>query len=105
MKLTTEQLVQELSDFVNSYNKDREKELLALMSNEHRTLQQSFTKLCFRWIEHVAKDEYRTDGRNEDSKKTAQLILRLMSEHFAKEGYTGLSNGIMTLPSNHLPLV
>jgi hypothetical protein len=50
------------------------------MSMEHRTLQQSFTRLCLNWLEHCAKPEYRTDPRNEDSKRVAQLISTLLEK-------------------------
>ena len=71
----TANAVKVMTDFVNNYGHDP-KEFAKMMEREHRTLQQSFTKLCLKWIEHIAQEEYRTDGRNEDSKKTAQKLLQ-----------------------------
>ena len=64
------------SDFVNAFNPDS-KGFIDRMSTEHRTIQQSFTKLCLQWIEHVADTEYRTDGRNEASQKVASELIEL----------------------------
>lgn len=46
------------------------------MSTEHRTLQQSFTRLCIEWIKYVASDEYRFDGRNEENHKVCKEIVK-----------------------------
>jgi hypothetical protein len=60
-------------------------EAIEKLSREHRTLQQSFTKLCLKWIEHIAvpfvwegntATGYSVDGRNEASQKTAQKLLK-----------------------------
>lgn len=50
-------------------------EFVEKMIYKHRTLQQSFTKLCMKWIEKVASDEYTYDGRNEGSHKTCKRLL------------------------------
>jgi hypothetical protein len=71
--------VEGITRFVNSMSLDQE-EFNSLMSREHRTLQQSFTRLCIGWLEHVAKDEYATDLRNQASKKFAQQMVSLMRE-------------------------
>ena len=45
------------------------------MSRQHRTLQQSFTRICFAWINHLAglkENEY--DGRNEASVLACQKV-------------------------------
>ena len=45
-------------------------------SRQHRTLQQTFTNLCFAWIRHLASlEEYQYDGRNEASVKMAKEIV------------------------------
>lgn len=41
------------------------------MTREHRTLQQSFTRLCIEWLQTCADANYRYDGRNEASHKIA----------------------------------
>ena len=87
-----EKIVDQITAYVNSMSLHPEKFNKA-MSNEHRTLQQSFTKLCLQWIEYVASDEYRYDGRNEASYKTAALLVRFHEIN------------IGTLPSQSLPLI
>ena len=72
--LNLRKLIGDITDHVNTFTSDADT-FNVLMSNEHRTLQQSFTKLCLQWLEHCATDEYRTDGRNEGSKKVAKEIL------------------------------
>ena len=79
----TIKLVDDLTNFVNTMSMDQT-DFNRYMASQHRTLQQSFTRLCLGWLAHVAKDEYRTDDRNEDSKKTAQMISKLVEE---KTGY------------------
>jgi hypothetical protein len=72
---TKAQLAQNaMSTFVNSYNVDG-KAFIQEMNKEHRTLQQAFTKLCLQWIENVGSEDYRTDGRNEQSKETCKKLL------------------------------
>ena len=82
-KPTADEVVQLISDFVNNFGLD-EKEFISLMEREHHTLQQSFTKLMLKWLEHIAKDEYRTDGRNEGSQQTAQWMLKAWNEWIEK---------------------
>lgn len=74
-KNKAQNIAREMSNFVNSYS-NRNKEFNLEMANEHRTLQQSFTKLCLQWIEYVASDEYRTDGRNQDSHDVCQKMVQ-----------------------------
>jgi hypothetical protein len=45
------------------------------MGKDHRTLQQSFTKLCLKWIEYVGSEEYHFDGRNQDSHETCKKLV------------------------------
>jgi len=64
-----------LSDFVNDMNRDEE-QFLVSMAREHRTLQQSFTGLCFAWIKHCAKMKLNEwDGRNEYSVEKCKEIV------------------------------
>ena len=44
-------------------------------AKEHRTLQQSFTRLCVEWLRTCASDDYRYDGRNEASHEVAKMLL------------------------------
>lgn len=67
-------LVGEITDFVNSYTVD-ENQFIAQMSTEHRTLQQSFTRLCLKWLQFVGSIDYRYDDRNKASHDTAKKLI------------------------------
>jgi hypothetical protein len=71
----------EMSDFVNNMSCDVKK-FCETMSVEHRTLQQSFSELCFAWIRHCAEkyDEGRYDGRNEFSCKVSKEIVEKVED-------------------------
>jgi hypothetical protein len=97
----TKELVQEITSYVNTFN-DKSQEFCQQMSCEHRTLQQSFTKLCLKWLEHCASDEYRTDGRNEQSQKIARELLEGFRDKQIKEGFTGDTLRLMSKPSGYL---
>ena len=66
------EIVREISSYVNSMNSSYE-EFARLMSYEHRTLQQNFTKLCIAWLRQLSETE-NYDLRNEASVKFAQSI-------------------------------
>jgi hypothetical protein len=68
-------IANEMSGFVNSYSSDHQA-FIAEMGKDHRTLQQSFTKLCLKWIEYVASEDYRHDLRNQDSHEVCQKIVQ-----------------------------
>ena len=89
-----------MSDFVNSFSCDEET-FIKTMSNDHRTIQQSFTKFCFKWIEHCSKDDYRTDGRNENSHQISKEVVNLYSSKKESE-YSGWKN---VKPSQFLSMV
>jgi hypothetical protein len=75
----TQEVVEALSRFVNTFTLDHV-EFNKQMSTQHRTLQQSFTRLCLLWLNHVASDEYRHDGRNQYSHETAKEIKDLLEK-------------------------
>ena len=79
-KQRTELAVKTMRDYVNGSSHEMP-EFCVLMGREHRTLQQSFTRLCLKWIHHASKDSYGTDPRNEYSKKTAKEIVDLMESY------------------------
>jgi hypothetical protein len=82
-KLTPDEMAEAMSDFLNSYN-PKTQEFTECMKRKHRTLQQLFTSVCIEWLLECAKDEYRTDARNEASK----LVSKKIKEAFElKEGY------------------
>lgn len=62
-----------LSNYVN-YRKSSSAFSKAFM-REHRTLQQSMFKMFLELTEQIASDDYRTDGRNEDSKTVAKQLI------------------------------
>jgi hypothetical protein len=80
----TKELVQEFSDYVNTFG-DKSQEFCQAMSVEHRTLQQSFTKLCLKWLEQELLDGFK--------------------EKQIKEGYTGETLKLMSKPSGYLSCI
>ena len=86
-------LVNDITDFVNSYSSD-EKQFIAQMSTEHRTLQQSFTRLVLKWIEHCAKPSYSFDDRNHATHMISrELITRYVAHNQGNK------------PSDYLPFI
>lgn len=59
-------LSDDVSAALNSYSFSPEK-FCTEFSKEHRTLQQSFTRLCVAWIKTCASPDYKYDDRNEAS--------------------------------------
>ena len=49
------------------------------MANNHPTLQQSFMRLCLKFIKRMSEKKY-WDGRNEASVKTAQKIMEAFGD-------------------------
>jgi len=88
-KKVAKKLTGDITDFLNTFG-DKSPDFIEAMSCDHRTLQQSFTRLALQWIEHVGSSEYRTDGRNEGSHKVCKKMIRAFHEKVAiEEGYTG----------------
>ena len=78
-KPTPEEIAMNVSGMLNAMGNHNAKEFIKVMGNEHRTLQQRFTQLCFDWLQHC--DTMMTDGRNEASKEIAKKIF----DHLEKE--------------------
>ena len=72
MKTIDADIVKEINNYVNSYSSNY-KEFARLMSYEHRTLQQNFTKLCIAWLKELSETE-NYDLRNKASIEFAQSI-------------------------------
>ena len=104
MQNKTETIVNDLTDYLNSFS-NKSPEFNLFMSSEHRTLQQSFTRLCLGWIEHVASDEYRTDGRNEGSKEICKKLLDLFKNEMKLEGFSGETLELMSKPSGYCTMI
>lgn len=80
MRKTAKEMAGEMTDFVNTLSNESRKEFVKAMASEHRTLQQSFTRLCLEWIEYCASMDYRTDGRNEASHTTCKTMVEAFKE-------------------------
>lgn len=99
----TKEIVSNLTDYVNTFG-DVHTEFIKNMETEHRTLQQSFTRLCLKWIEHVGSPEYRTDARNQQSQDTCRLMMDLFRDYQGLT-YNGPTLEIMSQPSRLLTSV
>lgn len=93
-KTEAEVVVQNVTDYLNSFSNKNEA-FIKEMCREHRTLQQSFTRLCLQWLEHCASEEYNYDGRNEASHKVSSEVI---------EGFRD-AKGTMSKPSEWLPFI
>jgi hypothetical protein len=94
------EIVSNLTNYVNTFG-DVHTEFIKNMETEHRTLQQSFTRLCLKWIEHVGSPEYRTDARNQQSQDTCRLMMDLFRDYQGLT-YNGPTLEIMSQPSRLL---
>ena len=65
-----------IDSMINDFGFD-EKEIAQKLANNHNTLQQSFMRLCMRFIERMAEKTY-WDGRNEASVQTAKKIVEAL---------------------------
>ena len=65
-----------VEDMVNDFGFADDK-VAETMANSHPTLQQSFMRLCVKFIKKMSEKEY-WDGRNEASVKTAQKIMEAL---------------------------
>ena len=79
MKDTNERVATQLAEAVNSFCD--EKKVAQHLAVQHRTLQQTFTRVCVYWLKQLATTEY-FDDRNAAS---VQLAKDLMNIPAAKE--------------------
>ena len=79
------ELAGKVTDYVNSFDREKNKQFAKAMSREHRTLQQSTMRLMLETIEYMASDDYSTDPRNEQSKTVAQRLLIGFAKEVALE--------------------
>ena len=89
------EIVDDITDMINSYSTKNSEIFIEQMELQHRTLQQSFTRLCLKWIEYVASSGYRIDGRNEASHDLCDALIT-----YYKDATAGDIN-----PSQMLPLI
>ena len=73
--------VNQVTNMLNSFTFDYDG-FCKQMCREHRTLQQSFTRLCIWWLSTCASDEYQYDGRNEASHDIAKAIIESQDADF-----------------------
>ena len=66
-------LAKETANSLNSFNFSP-KDFCDVMKHEHKTLQQSFTRLCRDWLLTCADESYDYDGRNEASHEFGKMI-------------------------------
>lgn len=82
-KETMEKIVEDFSNAVNSFSTNP-KYFIDAFSRQHRTLQQSMFGVITALVGHMASDEYYTDGRNEQSKQTAEAFLEGLCGKYEK---------------------
>ncbi len=101
MKTKEEKLADDITNSINSMLFD-DQEFVKVMSNEHRTLQQKFTKLCFSWIEKLSKTEEKfTDHRNKASVEISKKVIDAFHEKMIEEH--SIENKELLNPSRFLP--
>lgn len=73
--------VRVMSDYVNSMA-SRPQEFVELFAQEHRTLQQSFTRIALLWLWTLAQvPDRRYDARNEASVLKARELMQTQDEY------------------------
>ena len=77
----SQEQVTKVSEMLNNMTFDYEG-FCKEMTKEHRTLQQSFTRLCIQWLCTWASDEYRYDGRNEASHLISKALINSQDADF-----------------------
>jgi len=102
--MDAKELAEIITNHLNTFG-DKSEAFNDAMSRQHRTLQQNFTRRSLKWLEHVASDEYSTDGRNEQSKEVAQKLLAGFKDLQIKEGFSGVTLEMMSKPSGHLGMI
>ena len=97
-KQTTEQkFAGQITDGVNNTLFNHE-EFNKAMSKEHKTLQQNFTRMCLKWMEHLAETPMaHTDHRNEASVKISRKLLERFKDGETEDWAKNF------LPSGYLP--
>ena len=79
-KMTAEEIKKETENFLNCFcNGKNEDKFIELMSQSHRTLQQSYTGFVLKWIKKMADSQY-FDGRNEQSVMKCRKIMEAIDD-------------------------
>ena len=75
-----QELAKAIAFAVNSFSFSCEKFCDAMVL-EHRTLQQSFTRLCLAWLRRLAAlESYQIDPRNEASVRAGRVVAAALDE-------------------------
>lgn len=77
--MTDKELARVTTDAINNFSFSS-KEFCKQMDMEHRTLQQSFTRLCIAWLRHCAELEH-YDGRNEASVRVGRIVAQALDDN------------------------
>ena len=72
-------LAEDIARAINNFGFGYE-EFCKAMTSEHRTLQQSFTRLCIYWLKTCAELEY-YDGRNEASVMLGKIVMDALEQN------------------------
>ena len=106
------EVINTLGNYVN-YRRSS-KAFAEAFKREHRTLQQSMFRMFLELIEDMASENYHTDGRNEDSKKMAQTLIKgfqmVKKQEYLEQGVSEQRaeeyvSGEGAKPSRYLPLI
>jgi len=77
------EVVDKVADFLNTFgDSKRINEFVKEMENQHRTLQQSFTRLCVAWLKRLAEPGYHYDDRNKASVRLAEFLKDKLEEAY-----------------------
>lgn len=66
-----------IADLLNRFDFDPVK-FCQIFRHEHRTLQQSFTRLCVEWLRTCGADDYAYDLRNEASHEIGEAVSEIL---------------------------
>ena len=79
-------LAQELSNVVNEFERTGVKILIEEMSQDHRTLQQGYTRFALEWLYHLSQlPEGHYDLRNQASVEIAKKIDKAVDLKYARQ--------------------
>lgn len=78
--MTERELAKQTANSLNSFGFNYY-EFCEEMGDEHRTLQQSFTRLCLEWMRYCSQyKDFEYDGRNEASVKLCREVCNVLEE-------------------------
>lgn len=79
--MTAVEVAQQVSSLVNTMSSNGVDVFLDEMDHDHRTLKQSFTRLCVKWLElQAAKEDGQFDQRNEASIELAKKFVEQVDD-------------------------